>query len=332
MASVNLEQAGLNIALADYAVVLVSVFVAGIQLFVAIYTLIIFLGTPEPERQGRRVYIIVSFLVVLANLARTATNMPSFFYTTLKATDGTSFVSPAYWHANQGLDTPLVSIFNTILFILVDGILLYRCYIIVEEYRWVLAVPVFTYVATIGFSIAFDVLVIMDHIDTEASNFTFPAPILEPIGVGLSVASNLMISALIVYYITAARKRLSQVLSQANSLRPYTGATYLLIESTAPLSVIGVCYAAIYFAETKFVSLQLHLKLQAALAIFEELYFSFLAISPHIIILRVTLGRSWARGPDFTDPSAAFSHSLAFTQEPELESFPKNPPAMDLHS
>ncbi|TFK23441.1 hypothetical protein FA15DRAFT_705433 [Coprinopsis marcescibilis] len=312
MSELDLEHLGLEIGIANYTGLLISTLATGIQSFVTVYCLSIFFETSQMDRKGRKPYIVAGFLIALVNFLRTATDMPSVFNTTFRATSGMSFTSTAHWDANQGWDYKLGSICNTLIFVLADGLLLYRCYIVLHGLRWLIVLPTLTYIGTIAFGIILDLTTILKFLDSPAR---FTISVAEPARVGLSVATNVLITAFVGYRLAMAERSLARVLSLENT-RAYTGATHLLVESTLPLSILGICYAAIRFAEIRFISLEHHLHLLVAHPVLEELYFSCLALSPQIIILRVTTGRSWMRAPELTSPLAAFSHSLAFAREP----------------
>lgn len=79
-----------------------------------------------------------------------------------------------------------------------------------------------------------------------ASGFAYNL-IISPITIllFLAVASNLMVTALISWYLRRARRNLSKVLPP-NELELYTGWVAVWIESAAPLTLLGIIYAPIF--------------------------------------------------------------------------------------
>ena len=65
--------------------------IPGIQLFMALYGLLVFLETPEPLRKGRKRYIAVSFGITTISAFTASLDMADYFQTLFKST------SPGHW-------------------------------------------------------------------------------------------------------------------------------------------------------------------------------------------------------------------------------------------
>jgi hypothetical protein len=66
----------------------------------------------------------------------------------------------------------------------------------------------------------------------------------------LTVATNLMVTASILFFLLSERLRLSRVFTP-KQLGLYTGVVSMLIESALPLTVFGIMYAAVVLVEPK---------------------------------------------------------------------------------
>ncbi|TEB06260.1 hypothetical protein FA13DRAFT_1723068 [Coprinellus micaceus] len=108
----------------------------------------------------------------------------------------------------------------------------------------------------------------------------------------------------------------------------YTGVLAILIESALPFTIIGIGYAIIMAVTQPYQDDVL--KKEFANYVFSALYFSFAALSPQMIIFRVTTGRSWTgslvRGPS----DAGLSHGIVFARDLDNEGEDSQLSASDL--
>ncbi|KAJ2915383.1 hypothetical protein MD484_g5022, partial [Candolleomyces efflorescens] len=118
----------------------------------------------------------------------------------------------------------------------------------------------------------------------------------------LTVATNLMVTTLIAFHLLRTRQSLAKLLPTQDS-RLYTGPMAILIESALPLTVFGLAYAPFLVVAIP--------ESNGAFALFlvayntlNTLFYMFCALSPHMIIFRVTTGRSWLRFPLHTPDSS----------------------------
>jgi hypothetical protein len=63
----------------------------GINLFMSLYGLTVFLETPEPQRKGRKRYIVTSFVITVLFSFGASLDMANYFQTLFKST------SPSHW-------------------------------------------------------------------------------------------------------------------------------------------------------------------------------------------------------------------------------------------
>ncbi|TFK23442.1 hypothetical protein FA15DRAFT_594103, partial [Coprinopsis marcescibilis] len=285
----------------------------GLQLFVVIYSLCVYFETPVAYRKGRGPYIATSCILSGLYMLRTAVYMPLIFSALFKAKSARDFMSPNHWMGYQnGWEAYTAEFSFTLMVALADGLLLYRCYIVLYGSRWLLVLPGLTYLGTIGMS-AGDIMNIINYLGTSAA-FSLPV---GGVWTGLNVATNVMITGLLSYRLKKAQNALSATMPSQGRTPLFVGAASLLIESTAPLTFFGICYAAIAFAEIPpSVPLDSHIRILSAGKVLHELYCGFIVLSPQIIVLRVTTGRSWMKSPNSTGNDVGLSRSLAFAQAP----------------
>jgi hypothetical protein len=63
----------------------------GINLFMSLYGLTVFLETPEPQRKGRKRYIVASFVITVLFSLMASLDMANYFQPLFKST------SPSHW-------------------------------------------------------------------------------------------------------------------------------------------------------------------------------------------------------------------------------------------
>ncbi|TFK17842.1 hypothetical protein FA15DRAFT_576188, partial [Coprinopsis marcescibilis] len=250
---------------------------AGIQCFMAVHGLCILFETPISKRKARAPYIAVSLLIFVAYTVAAGLDATRPFEFLLQASNGIEVLDT--WGIKWQIYTYRAC--YTLLTILGDGMLLYRCYLLLQGSLWLMAFPMFTYLAVIALSIA--------QIAVLGSRAHYPV---EGACVGMSIVTNVTITALISTHIIKGRKGLSPSIIPSSSLRIYTGTAHILIESALPLTLSGIGFAAVLFAQSG-KTIPERTRLLPAEITFTVLYYAFLAISPQMIVFRVTTGRSW---------------------------------------
>ncbi|KAF6756297.1 hypothetical protein DFP72DRAFT_1066659 [Ephemerocybe angulata] len=280
----NTPEAGNILARALLTDLVLSLIVVGIQLFMCIYGLVAFLEIPRAERRGRVRYIIISWTLFTLLTFDTFTNVSSFYRAVFYSKSPEDFASQRMkeftWLSFAGCVACIAAS------LISDGLLLYRCYLIWNQKRQVLILPLLTYLASFAFSVPF-LHPMVERIGWANSNLTFGS-----LWTFSSVATNILATALISYRLIRSRRKLSPLVD-SQDLSLYTGVLAILIESALPLSICGMAYAII-LAITKPGDPDIVNK-EAASYILSGLYFTFSGLSPQMIIFRVTTGRSWVR-------------------------------------
>ncbi|KAJ2936098.1 hypothetical protein H1R20_g995, partial [Candolleomyces eurysporus] len=305
-----LEQLTLVGARSLFANLCITMVGIGVHLFMALYGLSVFLETPKDLREGRRRYIALSFVFTLLASVSASVDMASVFQILFRATSGTDFYkivaeTNTLWLRYFTTVTMAVGIFVG------DALLVYRCYMVLAHYRWVAIIPALLSVS------AFVVFMVDEFaLDLDKDRTTNPLPTVTQM---LTVCTNILVTALISFHLYHARRALAQMLP-SHDTRLYTGVVAILVESAVPLTLLGPITAALQLAP--FPKNQTAAQaLVATYNIIGGLFYSFCTLSPHMIIFRVTTGRSWLRFPSGKDSDASpISNPINFAQQRTAES------------
>ncbi|TFK19667.1 hypothetical protein FA15DRAFT_723524 [Coprinopsis marcescibilis] len=307
---------GLVYAKGRYADYVLTMGIVGVQLFMNSYALIIFLETPSERRQGRALYLVSGWLIFTFYTIKACTDMARMFQLLLEASNGIEFLE--IYSVSLWMDC-LSALSLCFVFVVGDGLLLYRCYLLLAgSWLWLLSLPVLMYLSTIGLNIISAVLYIRDS-ETLADTQT-------KVGISLEIltfATNFLITTILCYRMLSAHRDLARMIPLAGKrLAVYQIAIRILVESALPLTISGIIYTAVTYIPT--VSAR-HVSLydgdpKALVVAYHGaavVYFSLQALAPQIIIFRVTTGRSWTK----TDKSSneALSQSLAFAHDQQPE-------------
>ncbi|KAH6901762.1 hypothetical protein BKA70DRAFT_1023770, partial [Coprinopsis sp. MPI-PUGE-AT-0042] len=283
--------------------------VTGISWFMVVYGLSIFLETPKEHRKGRAKFLWISFLICAvfsADASRGAWGTYERLYSSMP--DGRDYLR----QSNRVIELPWYSCLTTILidlYIALGDCLmacsyssLYRAFVIWRHRRWLLVPPALTISTHIVLAILTPIQI--PSIDIPKSSL---AVIL------LNVSTNIMITCLIVTRLVRTRRQMVTALPGSKKQPMYSDAMAIIVESAAPLAVFGVLCAisqviSLYFTDT----LYERARWEGTRSAFALLYYSFCALSPQMIIFRVTTGRSWNRPQETVDGAPAFSRPIQF--------------------
>ncbi|RXW21395.1 hypothetical protein EST38_g4455 [Candolleomyces aberdarensis] len=170
-----------------------------------------------------------------------------------------------------------------------DALLVYRCYIVCVEYWWVTILPMMTSLSAL-------VLFFMMDYPTGQDNSTVNYSAASTL---LTVSTNIIVTTLITIRLLCARRTLANLLPSAD-VRVYTGVITILIESAAPLTIFGIITAVTSLLFTGGLVKESGGSL-VCVYLFQGLFYSFCALSPHMIIFGVTTGRSFTKFPSAKD-------------------------------
>ncbi|TEB39525.1 hypothetical protein FA13DRAFT_1807982 [Coprinellus micaceus] len=189
-----------------------------------------------------------------------------------------------------------------VLALLGNGMLLYRCYIVWYHRRWLLLLPVLTYIATIPMAILniFTGTSILNFISLSGgfTDYRFIAAWFI-----LSVATNILATGLISFRLISAHRRLTKSLGAKQS-KIYTGIVAILVESSLPFAISGVVASATVRSYLLFPG-------------FANVWYAFAALSPQFIIYRVVREHAWARDLEERATEMQVSRPIAFATRPD---------------
>ncbi|KAJ2923941.1 hypothetical protein H1R20_g13148, partial [Candolleomyces eurysporus] len=233
MAELDLEYLTRVDAKSMFGNLCLSLIVVGIHLFMAIYGLSVFLETRDDLKKGRRLYIVISFIITgLASLNASleAAWVFKLIFESTSPLDYLDHTVDAFnsWeqHASFASITAMV----------------YRCYIIWKDHWWVSIPPTLTCLTALALGI-FDGYKKMPNVANDSARYTSAVTI-------LTVSTNVMVTSMILFYLIRARRGLSKVLP-SRDLKLYTGVVALLLESALPLAIFGIMYATVIMCTPK---------------------------------------------------------------------------------
>ncbi|KAJ2915214.1 hypothetical protein MD484_g5194, partial [Candolleomyces efflorescens] len=292
---------------------------AGIHLFMALYGLSVFLETPKELRSRRTRYIVLSFVITALKIFQVSLDKAWGFRVLFEAGSPDGWIEMhgkyrEWWVRFASMGT------YTAITVIGDGLLVYRCYVVWSHCPWVLIPPILTYLASTAVGIA--TVAIPESTGNPNLN-------LEGAWAFLVVCTNLMVTGLISFHLIQARRRLSKMLhasddefgARSSSSHPrlecYTGVVAILIEAVLPLTIFGIVNAALVVTGPAKDTTGAYVGYDVAINVFDYLFIAFSALSPHMIIFRVTTGRSWAARPPSVDSDGdVLSRPIAFARGP----------------
>ena len=168
--------------------------------------------------------------------------------------------------------------------VLVNLLLLYRCFIVWDSAILVALLPALIFLAATGLGIAS----IIESALLAANIYTgVPAEIGVPY-IALTVSFNVLVTLLIALRLLLMHARVRAAFASVPMYRnvapppqPYAGIATMLVESASPAAAAGIAFIVSYARRS------------GVEYTFSQLWAAFMAITPQLIILRVTMGRAW---------------------------------------
>ncbi|KAH6906852.1 hypothetical protein BKA70DRAFT_399566 [Coprinopsis sp. MPI-PUGE-AT-0042] len=302
----EVDRFGAVLAKSIYSSVTISTLTVGIQLFMCFYSLSVFLHTSKERRKGRARFIVISFMIWIMFTVMTGLEASTDFET-LYTSDGTgiSYINrQAELWSNRlwWLGLHDLSLYSFIA--LGDGLMVWRCYLLWQHRKW-RWLTLFPFLTSLGFLVTGICLTFV-----PVTNITSRRLIVTYIM--LSVGTNIQVTALILFRLFNTRQSLAQILPGTELSQMYSDTSAVLIESAAPLAVFGLCAAAMVITR---IHAEAPIPIQARFVIADytlsSVYYSFCALSPQLIIFRVTTGRTWKNARE-TRPKGALSQPIEF--------------------
>ncbi|EAU83014.2 hypothetical protein CC1G_08951 [Coprinopsis cinerea okayama7 len=305
----DVEKLALGFAKVLYANNTIGTLATGIQIFMFLYSLSVFLETPRHLQKGRIPYMIISFIILAISIIGTCIGANIQFNSYYHATSGLEFFQI---HGKMFFEAPSIAGFWLVYLniAIADGLLLYRCYIIWKDKLWVLALPAFVYLSSTATNIFYVVhlpRIKNDPVARENDARIYLAVIL------LTTIFNILATSLIAFRLFRAHRNFSAVLPGRN-MRVYKGAATIIIESALTLTIPGIASAIITIINVASPETAIPRNLADVGVIVDAFYGNFVSLAPQMIIFRVTIGRSFVRHDETLAhaPNSMISQPLAF--------------------
>ncbi|KAH6908466.1 hypothetical protein BKA70DRAFT_1188890 [Coprinopsis sp. MPI-PUGE-AT-0042] len=261
-----------------YAQVTLMIATCVIQVFMWLYALSRFVNSSPESRKGRLPYIIVSFLIMCLSTVCTIMESTMLFDMLLDTIPGdenaeaTLGVLDTYLNSSHWI---IGGLMWDIAIRIADGMLVYRCYIVWFNHRWVSAVPACLFL--VGLGIGARTYIPFEFYDAQLNTADF----------AISIVLNLLVTILISVRLIRAHSRAASLWSQFSD-KAFLGITTIFIESAAPLAIFGL---GAIITRSLVPSVP---SVYRTASVFERIYIIFSILSPQWIMFRVALGRSWA--------------------------------------
>ncbi|KAG2003806.1 hypothetical protein CC2G_004379 [Coprinopsis cinerea AmutBmut pab1-1] len=171
-----------------------------------------------------------------------------------------------------------------------DALLLYRCYII-WNHMWYIIIPqILMFLGFLGLSIG-NVGRFVVGTTRSSEDEALKSQRISTAYTSLTVGVNVIATALIAFRIIRAQQAIRRSLP-ARNMGMYNTAARIIIESALPLAIFGLITVILNIVNWGSDSATDSLTYSTVASIFSSLYASFAALSPQMIIFRVTTGRS----------------------------------------
>ncbi|KAH6901840.1 hypothetical protein BKA70DRAFT_1435453 [Coprinopsis sp. MPI-PUGE-AT-0042] len=184
--------------------------------------------------------------------------------------------------------------------IAVDSILLYRCYIVWFDQKWVLGLPFLLQLGNVGVGVTSMVALFNGPMDTNRSRRLQVATIMIP------VIMHIIITLLICLRLFYTHRQVVKAISSPSNRpkNPFARFMCVLVESAAPFSIFGIATGVAFMLPPSAQGSKIRMVV--------EIPFRFLMpFSLQLIIFKVTMGWSWA---DKSETSALISQEINFAE------------------
>ncbi|TFK22954.1 hypothetical protein FA15DRAFT_621637, partial [Coprinopsis marcescibilis] len=263
------------------------------------------LESSRETRRGRIPYTVASWVIFVLFTLAAAIKVSQEYKILLQVSNGIDFLALGLEQEDQRR-APLeyvVMTCNLLVFLIGDGLLLYRCYVLMDGRRWVVALPGLSYLGMMGASIR----ELSTHIGVMSSSRPKASEIaqysdrstsgqfltaVEATSSRFTVVTNASITAFIAYQLVRAQKQLERALPA--SPRVYRAVAHILVESALPLALSALGYSTSLFLLLFPRRIQVALTAQQT----EQYIIALQALSPQMIIFRVATGRSWSNASE----------------------------------
>ncbi|KAH9850996.1 hypothetical protein C2E23DRAFT_733876 [Lenzites betulinus] len=177
----------------------------------------------------------------------------------------------AVWYQTLG------SAASIVLNLMSDGLLLYRSYVVWEDWRPIV-LPCILYFATAALGIMTCVFTGLPNSNFFVGRAAEVALAYSSVVIGLNVTLSLLICGRLLWHARAIERTLGRRVAHK-----YTGAVALIVEAALPYTLFGIAYVVT-------------LGLDSPVSIlFLSIYVMFTCVSPQMLILRIVMGRGFTQ-------------------------------------
>jgi len=162
---------------------------------------------------------------------------------------------------------------------LADGLVLWRCYLIYNYNRWIIAFPVVMYLAWIACAI------IDIWSSTQVTVFITNISDFGVAWVSISMALNIILTSMIVGRLLVARRQLMNVLGKKHA-QLYTSVAALVVESAAISAVASIIFLILFGPVNPWMNTMIN--------VFSPMLTIAATVAPLLILLRVARGRAFS--------------------------------------
>ncbi|KAH6873494.1 hypothetical protein BKA70DRAFT_1450237 [Coprinopsis sp. MPI-PUGE-AT-0042] len=299
--------------------------VVGIQIFMCLYGLWIFYDTPKSSRKGRGRFIVISFAILFTFSSMVVMDAVTLFTALLESGANGYDILLAFKAVDIAWGAA-ATVMLTLCTAIGDGVMIWRCYVIWQDRKWVTVAPVIGLIAFIGTGFSLAAPNISSHPNTDAISAAANC---------LTIGVNFMVTSLILGRILRTRKIVGEANVTEKPSSMYGNVAAILIESAAPLVIFGVILVVLQLTSLFLnnFSLKVWVRLEVAQHVFALLYYACVALSPQLIIFRVTIGRSWRNAQESRHTTTALSQPIQFgrpvaNEDEEVSSTDESPPSL----
>ncbi|KAH6912271.1 hypothetical protein BKA70DRAFT_1535616 [Coprinopsis sp. MPI-PUGE-AT-0042] len=297
---------GTMLASSVFGTTILSSVLYGIQFFMILSSLSTYLRRSEEARKGHFRYIVIGGVILVTFSIDLAFDIWQTFRILFTGGPHPSSYIPVYIQ-DEAANMPVIIAGDAMLGITIaigDILMLWRCFILWSHQKWVVLLPLLTCIGAIASHMSY--LILIGDLDIASRAIVA--------SVSLSVATNVMVTLLILLRLRMTWLQTSKAFPDRKTPRIYLDTAGIIVESAAPLAVFGTYLIIMTALNTWFVpkGLVAQGRLSVANDASLSLYYSFCALSPQMIIYRVANGRSWESTEVSKDGGANISQPIQF--------------------
>ena len=266
---------------------------SAIQIFMWLYMVSFYIEASAETRRQRLPYLGASlFILLLFTTASIIEGIGTYrlLFESSPGAENANAVIPLFAKYAKGPGVTVKGLTADWSFRFADLVLLYRCYIVWYNHRWVTILPLCVWIASGAINLRSYFPIGFSDIRLNGADTI------------LLVMVNVIATALMSFRLIKAQKQLTSVLPNADH-KGYLGIVGILVESAAPAALVGTATSIANFCtDTSYIAFQ-------TFGVLQIFFGSVLVLAPQLIIFRVATGTSWANKDDTT---VMFSQPIAF--------------------